>query len=201
MKNSVTKNEVPFISSFDAHVSYCLLVAIGIERKYGRVNSHYQQQCFIDDWLKRALDKKLFPVTAKFFLEKMKKQNGSAAQGAEILKNCLSRWNFWQSVILNQSDLVKISYFCEELKQSGWQGNSMTPGEWGTPFNVMSGKHYFTQKQSLRDVFSSSGKLLSPLIFRVKQYDSEFLSLLKNYNFYRIHTAKQSGTTEITIGV
>ena len=50
MKNSVTKNEVPFISSFDAHVSYCLLVAIGIERKYGRVNSHYQQQCFIDGW-------------------------------------------------------------------------------------------------------------------------------------------------------
>lgn len=201
MKNSVTKNEVPFISSFDAHVSYCLLVAIGIERKYGRINSHYQQQCFIDGWVKKALHKKLFPVSARFSLEKIKKQNVFSTQDAEILKNCLSRWNFWQSVILNQSDLVKVSYFCEELKQSGWQGNSITPGEWGAPFNVMSGKHYFTRKQSLKEVFSRSGKLLSPIIFRVKQYDREFLSLLKNYNFSRINTVQQCGTTEITIAV
>ncbi|CAM8681445.1 MULTISPECIES: hypothetical protein [Leclercia] len=201
MKKSVTKNEVPFISSFDAHVSYCLLVAIGIERKCGRINSHHQQQSFIDGWIKKALHNKIFPVSARHCLEKLKNQNNSTIQGAEILKNCLSRWNFWQSVILNQSDLVKVSYFCEELKQSGWQGNSMTPGEWGTPFNAMNGKHYFTQKQSLRDVFNRSGKLLSPLVFRVKQYDSEFMSLLKNYNFLRINTVKQCGTTEITIGV
>ncbi|WP_395280597.1 hypothetical protein [Enterobacter cloacae] len=113
MKESVTKNEVPFISSFDAHVSYCLLVAIGIERKCGRINSHHQQQNFIDCWIRKALHNKIFPVSARHCLEKLKTQNSSTVQGAEILKNCLSRWNFWQSVILNQSDLVKVSYFCE----------------------------------------------------------------------------------------
>ena len=201
MKKLIIKNDVPFISSFEAHVSYCILVAIGIERKCGRINSHYQQQCFINAWIKRALHNKLFPVSARDFLERLRKQNGSTMQGTEIIKNCLSRWNYWQSLILNQSDLVKISYFCEELKQSGWKGNSMTRGEWATPFNMMDGKHYFTEKQILKDIFNRSGKLLCPLIFRVKQYDSEFLSLLKNYNFSRINAVKQCGTTEITIGI
>ncbi|WP_151996025.1 DUF2913 family protein [Buttiauxella massiliensis] len=199
MNHMSTKNKVEFVSSDDAHLSFCLLAAIGIERKSGGVKTIAQLKIFIDAWVRKAIQKKIFSITTKEKLLDIIKKNKKLAYTSAIIRNCISKWNFWYSCILNQSDLVKISYFCAELNNSGWHSKSLAHQEWGS-FTISSeSKLYATLKQSLKVVFNSEGKLLVPLAFKVFGYVDEFSEILKQYQFSQVRCTPSKCNTEFLL--
>lgn len=62
------KTQFPFAAFHQTdvrvHFYFCLLVAISLSRKQGRVGSNRQKNAFIMNWLKRALTNKTFQLAA-----------------------------------------------------------------------------------------------------------------------------------------
>ena len=113
-----------------SHLAFCALVALALERRSGGASTPYAETLFLIHWLATAQKQRRFPrsvaVDIRWLLDRGRK-HGAAAKLRQHLEYL---WNSCSGNIAEQSDLFRLTYATETLKQLGWDNGVMSSREW-----------------------------------------------------------------------
>lgn len=168
-----------------SHLAFCALVALHLAYKEGKVSVPSAENLFLIRWLSLAQKQKRFSkrvaIDIKWLLEKGRQQGftGKLKQHLEYL------WRSCTGALDKQSDLFRLTYATECLKDKGWDNAVMSTKEWQSddidkPSTCVSG--FYVEKHELNAGFSVEGKQLKPVQFRVTGEIDEFIAVLAQYS-------------------
>lgn len=112
----ITKNTTSGLS----HLAFCALAALGLARQNGRASTPYAENLFLIRWLATAQKQKRFPKSVAadiiWLLERGRKHGlaGKLRQHLDYL------WRSCSGNLAAQSDLFRLTYASETLKDQGW---------------------------------------------------------------------------------
>lgn len=167
-----------------SHLAFCALVALHLAREDGIASSPYAENLFLIRWLAQAQKQKRFPksvaVDIEWLLEKGRKQGpaGKLKQHLEYL------WQSCSGDVIAQSDLFRLTFATEYLKDQGWNNEVMSEREW------LSGRFseserdrngFYAEKSALNAAYSEKGKQLHALELRVTGQVNIFMDTLKKH--------------------
>ncbi len=170
-KSVTTDNTTAALS----HLAFCALAALGMARQDGIVGTPYAENLFLIRWLATAQKQKRFPrsvaVDIAWLLERGRKHGpaGKLRQQLEYL------WRSCSGNLAAQSDLFRLTYATETLKDRGWDNYVMDAREWRSETTPTPSQHNgFTSKKrrsmplSLRMAITCSQSLfaLSAMLIR-----------------------------------
>jgi hypothetical protein len=110
-------------------LAFCALAALGLARQDGIVGTPYAENLFLIRWLATAQKQKRFPrsvaVDIAWLLERGRKHGpaGKLRQHLEYL------WRSCSGNLAAQSDLFRLTYATETLKDRGWDNYVMDARE------------------------------------------------------------------------
>lgn len=112
------------------HFAWCAQIALGIARRDKTVTTPVQEHIFLMNWLTTAQKRKIFPreIAGEIdYLIRTGKQQGIIAglkrKLTFIYKSCCED-------ISGQSDLFRLTYALEELKNNGWASHTLSAADW-----------------------------------------------------------------------
>ncbi|STU22648.1 Protein of uncharacterised function (DUF2913) [Klebsiella pneumoniae] len=113
-----------------SHLAFCALVALGLARQDGIAGTPYAENLFLIRWLATAQKQKRFPrsvaIDIQWLLERGRKHGpaGHLRQHLEYLfRSCSGN-------LAAQSDLFRLTYASETLKDQGWDNYVLDAHEW-----------------------------------------------------------------------
>ncbi len=113
-----------------SHLAFCALAALGLARQDGIAGTPYAENLFLIRWLATAQRQKRFPksvaVDIGWLLERGRKHgpSGKLRQHLDYL------WSSCSGNLADQSDLFRLTYATETLKDQGWDNYVMNSQEW-----------------------------------------------------------------------
>lgn len=127
------------------------------------------------NWLTTARKRKLFPreIAGEIdYLIRIGKQQGIIAELKRkltfIYKSCCED-------IREQSDLFRLTYALEELKNNGWASHTLSVVDWKKGWEGPFSPAIYIELPALQEAFSDEGGQLKPLHIRIRG-DSEYVS-------------------------
>lgn len=157
------------------HFAWCAQVALGIARRDKTVTTPVQEHIFLMNWLTTAQKRKIFPreIAGEIdYLIRTGKQLGIVAGLKRklifIYKSCCEDIN-------EQSDLFRLTYALEELKNNGWTSHTLSAADWKKGWEGPFSPAIYIELPALQAAFSNEGKQLKPLPIRVTG-DTEYVS-------------------------
>lgn len=149
------------------HLAWCLLVAIKLSQKQGKIRTDLQIHMFIMQWLATAQKRKLFPRTVAQDILWLIEQGRRYGFGAKLHRKVEYIWRSSTGELLKQSVLFRFTYFIETLKTMGWMDFLLSPEEWRSyRKESATASAVYTPKAELHPAFSDSGEMLKPLEIR-----------------------------------
>ncbi|MMZ51653.1 hypothetical protein D3C81_359210 [compost metagenome] len=113
-----------------SHLAFCALAALGLARQDGIASTPYAENLFLIRWLATAQKQKRFPksvaVDIGWLLERGRKHGpaGKLRQHLDYL------WRSCSGNLAAQSDLFRLTYASETLKDQGWDNYVLDAQEW-----------------------------------------------------------------------
>lgn len=157
------------------HFAWCAQVALGIARRDKTVTTPIQEHIFLMNWLTTAQKRKIFPreIAGEIdYLILTGKQQGIIAGLKRklifIYKSCCED-------ISGQSDLFRLTYALEELKNNGWASHTLSAADWKKGWEGPFSPAIYIELPALQEAFSDEGEQLKPLYIRIRG-DSEYVS-------------------------
>lgn len=166
------------------HLAWCLLVAIKLSQKQGKIRTDLQIHTFIMQWLATAQKRKLFPRTVAQDIIWILDQGKRYGFSAKLHRKVEYIWRSSTGELRKQSMLFRLTYFIETLKTMGWMDFLLSMEEWRDyrKESVMASAVYIS-KAELHSAFSDSGELIMPLEIRFTGDISGVFPLLKQCHF------------------
>ncbi|MBG6243216.1 MAG: DUF2913 family protein [Candidatus Symbiopectobacterium sp. Dall1.0] len=167
-----------------SHLAFCALVALHLAHQDRVAGSLYAENLFLVRWLAQAQKQKRFPksvsVDIGYLLEKGRQQGPTSKlrQRLEYL------WQSCTGEVTKQSDLFRLTFATECLKDQGWNNEVMSDREWLSGRISESERNrncFYVEKSALNAAYSENGKQLHALEFRVTGQENIFLDTLKKY--------------------
>lgn len=151
-----------------AHLSWCILVAVGFARQEGRALSPLQTHMFIMQWLLTAQKRKLFPRTLAqdiILLQEQGKRNGPSAR---LYSKVEYIWLASSGELTQQSTLFRFTYMIETLRTMDWIDWLVSAKEWEEKAKLAGNVcAIYTPKDELHQVFTEKGELIRPMALRL----------------------------------
>lgn len=109
-----------------SHLAFCALAALGLARQDGIVGTPYAENLFLIRWLATTQKQKRFPrsVAVDIALLLERGPAGKLRQHLEYL------WRSCSGNLAAQSDLFRLTYATETLKDRDWDNYVMDAREW-----------------------------------------------------------------------
>ncbi|MEO9270317.1 DUF2913 family protein [Serratia ureilytica] len=178
-KSVATDNTIFALS----HLAFCALAALGLARQEGKVSTPYAENLFLIRWLAAAQKEKRFPKSVAsditWLLERGRKHGpaGKLRQHLEYL------WSSCSGNLSAQSDLFRLTYATETLKERGWENYVMDAREWQAETTPTQPQHngFYVEKTALNAAFSQDGHHLQPVSFRIVGDANAFIQLMAEY--------------------
>ncbi|MDA5483132.1 DUF2913 family protein [Yersinia intermedia] len=177
------------------HLAFCALVALHLARQEGTINSPYAENMFLTRWLSLAQKQKRFPKTVAqdivWLLEKgrLKGTTANLKQHVEYLyRSCTG-------VIEDQTELFRLTYAIETLKERGWRNILLTARELqrGEVISFSANvSALYTEKSALSRSFNSEGTLCQPLPLLLTGNVDDAVTTFQSYNL-SVHCSAVSG--------
>lgn len=167
-----------------SHLAFCALIALAFERQTGGAGTLYSENLFLIRWLATAQKQKRFPrsvaVDIAWLLERGRKHGpaGKIRQHLEYL------WKSCSGNLTDQSDLFRLTYACEYLKDQGWNNYVMGSQEWqsGHIDNHPAGESgFYVDKAALNVGFTAGGRQIFPVDFRVIGDTDTFVEAFRHH--------------------
>ncbi|WP_392435807.1 DUF2913 family protein (plasmid) [Yersinia sp. HM-2024] len=167
-----------------SHLAFCALIALHLAHKEGKVSAPTAENLFLVRWLSLAQKQKRFSkrvaIDIQWLLDKGRQQGltGKLKQHLEYL------WRSCTGALDKQSDLFRLTYATECLKEKGWDNAVMNKKEWHSEEidELPPGTSgFYVEKEKLNAGFSVGGKQLQPVPFRVSGNLDEFIEVLAQY--------------------
>lgn len=174
-----TKNTTSALS----HLAFCALAALGLARQDGIAGTPYAENLFLIRWLATAQKQKRFPksvaVDITWLLERGRKHGpaGKLRQHLDYL------WRSCSGNLAAQSDLFRLTYASETLKDQGWDNYVMDAREWksGVTLTPSLNNGFYVEKTALNAAFTQDGRHLHPVPFRIIGDTATFIRVMTEY--------------------
>jgi hypothetical protein len=166
-----------------SHLAFCALAALGLARQDGIAGTPYAENLFLIRWLATAQKQKRFPksvaVDISWLLERGRKHGpaGKLRQHLDYL------WRSCSDNLAAQSDLFRLTYASETLKDQGWDNYVMDAREWksGVPLTPSLNNGFYVEKTALNSAFTQDGRHLHLVPFRVIGDVVTFIHVMTEY--------------------
>ncbi|CND40526.1 DUF2913 family protein [Yersinia pseudotuberculosis] len=146
----------------------------------------YAENLFLIRWLATAQKQKRFPKSVAidiiWLLERGRKHGaaGKLRQHLEYL------WRSCSGNMAAQSDLFRLTYATETLKDQGWDNYVMESREWksGTILTPRLDNGFYVEKSVLNAAFTPDGRHLHPVPFRIIGDTMTFIQVMAEYSLH-----------------
>lgn len=174
-----------------SHLAFCALVALALERQSGGVSTPYAETLFLIRWLASAQKQRRFPksvaIDIRWLLERGRK-HGAAAKLRQHLDYL---WHSCSGNIAEQSDLFRLTYATETLKQLGWDNAVMSSREWreGELPEIGATNGFYVEKAALIAAYDKNGRHYMPVEVRVVGDRAAFIDVMQRHQITAQPTA------------
>lgn len=174
------------------HLAFCALAALGLARQEGKAGTPYAETLFLIRWLSDARRQKRFPKSVAVDIDWLLQRARRYGATAKLRNHLQYLWNSCNGDLAQQSDLFRLTYVTETLKDQGWDTYVLEPREWAQQGHIaIDGNGFVVEKLALHQSFDTSGKQTQALEFRIVGDTPAFIRELKAHGF----TARQTGST------
>lgn len=150
-----------------AHLAWCLLVAVKLSQKQGKIRTDLQIHMFIMQWLTTAQKRKLFPRSVAQDILWLIHEGKRYGFSAKLHRKLEYIWRASSGELLKQSVLFRFTFFIETLKTMDWRDFLLSPQEWHSYHREsVTANAVYTPKAELHPAFSDGGELIKPLEIR-----------------------------------
>ncbi|WP_369064408.1 DUF2913 family protein [Enterobacter sp. MALB-1] len=150
-----------------AHLAWCLLVAVKLSQKQGKIRTDLQIHMFIMQWLTTAQKRKLFPRSVAQDILWLIHEGKRYGFSAKLHRKLEYIWRASSGELLKQSVLFRFTFFIETLKTMDWRDFLLSPQEWHSYHREsITANAVYTPKAELHPAFSDGGELIKPLEIR-----------------------------------
>nr|WP_241390832.1 DUF2913 family protein [Serratia proteamaculans]ULG15665.1 hypothetical protein 495p1_00056 [Serratia proteamaculans] len=162
-------------------------------RQDGIAGTPYAENQFLIRWLAPAQKQKRFPrsvaIDIQWLLERGRKHGpaGKLRQHLEYLfRSCSGN-------LTAQSDLFRLTYASETLKDQGWDNYVLDAKEWKSGVAPVPSQHngFYVEKAALSAAFAQGGRHLHSVTFRVIGDADRFMQVMAEYGL----CTRQRGST------
>lgn len=174
-----------------SHLAFCALMALALERQSGGASTPYAETLFLIRWLAGAQKQKRFPksvaIDIRWLLERGRK-HGAAAKLRQHLEYL---WNSCSGNIAEQSDLFRLTYATETLKQLGWDNAVMSSRDWREGLLPETGvtNGFYVEKAALNAAYDKNGRHNIPVEVRVVGDRAAFIDVMLRHQITAQPTA------------
>lgn len=168
-----------------SHVAFCALVALALERQSGRINTPFAENLFLVRWLATAQKQKRFPKSVAVDIAWLLAFGRQQGANGKLRQHLEKFWASYSGHLADKSDLHRLAYAIERLKDRGWENYVMDAQEWASEVIERppdGGNVIFVCKPSLNDSYSAEGQQLHPVVLRVVGAVATLLEELAAYH-------------------
>lgn len=151
------------------HLAFCALVALGTARNDGKANTPLTEHLFLVRWLAIAQKQKRFPKCVAIDIAHLLELGRKKGPASKLREKLQYLWQSCTTQAMTQTDLFRLTYVTEKLKEQGWKNFTMDNKSWKDERFPAScpPNGFYTEESALHAVFSDDGRLISPLALRI----------------------------------
>jgi hypothetical protein len=131
-----------------------------LARQDGNVNTPYAENLFLLRWLAQAQKQKRFTKIVAQDIAWLLERGRRRGTDANLRKHIKYLYRSCTDVIEEQTDLFRLTYAIETLKERGWQNQLLSAKEWLHPEKVRLPARrpvLYTEKSALQASFDNEG--------------------------------------------
>ncbi|ELQ9310802.1 DUF2913 family protein [Serratia marcescens] len=169
MKTDTQGNEPEITLSALSNLAFCALVALSIARQDGVAGTPLAEHLFLVRWLATAQKQKRFPKCVVIDIAHLLEQGRQKGPASKLREKLQSLWQSCTAPLTMQSDLFRLTYVTEKLREQGWKNFTLDSKSWKDERFPAScpPNGFYTEESALHAVYSDDGRLISPLYLRI----------------------------------
>lgn len=169
-----------------SHLAFCALVALALARQEGAAGTPWAENLFLTRWLATAQKQKRFPRCVAPDIALLLERGRSQGPAAGLRQKLDYLWRSCSGDIAAQSDLFRLTYATEVLKDDVWGSRVVSAKAWltGKVPDFVQENGFWVEKEALNTAFTGEGTLRSPVPFRVKGDIAPFIRMMTNYGLH-----------------
>lgn len=152
------------------HLAWCGLVALGIARRSGAVNSTAQENLFLCRWLATAEKKRLFRRELGNDIRWLLKEGREKGLQADLRGKFEYLWRASHDDLLAQNDLFRLQHIMHAVTLTGISYGVLSESEWEGRYAVRMSKtlpSLYLRKADIDAGFDKQGNQVRPLALRI----------------------------------
>lgn len=185
MTNAATSDDSPQNTTTAlSHLAFCALVALALERQTGGAATLFAENLFLIRWLATAQKQKRFPRSVAIDIAWLLERGRKHGPAAKIRQHLEYLWRSCSGNLTDQSDLFRLTYASETLRDQNWNNYVMGTQEWrsGNVEDHPAGSNgFYVEKAALNDGYTADGKQIHPVDFRVVGDIDTFIQVFSNH--------------------
>lgn len=184
-----------------SHLAFCALVALALARRDGTATTPWAENLFLTRWLATAQKQKRFPRCVAPDIAVLLERGRSQGPAAGLRQKFDYLWRSCSGDIAAQSDLFRLTYATEVLKDDVWGSRVVSAKAWATGEvpDFVQENGFWVEKEALNTAFTVEGTLQSPVPFRVKGDIAPFIRMMANYGLLASVTDSTSQYHTVTL--
>lgn len=169
MQTAMQSNPPEITLSALSHLAFCALVGLGIARQEGVASTPLTEHLFLVRWLATAQKQKRFPKCVAIDIALLLEQGRRKGPASKLREKLQYLWRSCTDPLITQSDLFRLTYVTEKLREQGWKNFIMDSHIWKDErFSTSSAPNeFYTEENTLRAAFSDNGELTNTLELRI----------------------------------
>lgn len=163
-----------------SNLAFCALIALEIARKEGNVCTPLAEHLFLVRWLATAQKQKRFPKCVAIDIAFLLDQGRRVGPNCNLRKKLQYLWQSCTAPLSKQSDLFRLTYVTEKLREKGWENYTLDNKTWRSKKMMVSTlvSGYYTEERTLHNAYSADGDLIHPVELRIIGDINLLLSLM-----------------------
>lgn len=184
-----------------SRLAFCALVALALARQDGVAGTPWAENLFITRWLANAQKQKRFPRCVAPDIALLLERGRSLGPTAGLRQKFDYLWRSCSGDITAQSDLFRLTYATEVLKDDVWGSKVMSAKEWasGEIPDFTQDNGFWVEKETLHTAFTGEGTLQSPVPFRVSGDIVPFIRMMADYGLHATVTDRTPKYHTVTL--
>ncbi|MBN5380571.1 DUF2913 family protein [Serratia marcescens] len=184
-----------------SHLAFCALVALALERQSGGASTPYAETLFLIRWLATAQKQMRFPKSVATDIKWLLERGRRHGAAAKLRQHLAYLWHSCTGNIVEQSDLFRLTYATETLKQLGWDNAVLSSREWREGVLPETGvaNGFYVEKAALNAAYDRDGRHRQPVEIRVVGDMAAFIVVLCRYQIVAQHRASNTLYHQVTL--
>lgn len=166
-----------------SHLAFCALAALGLSRQDGVAGTPYAENLFLIRWLATAQKQKRFPKDVAIDIQWLLERGRKHGAAGKLRQHLDYLWRSCSGDLAAQSDLFRLIYATETLKDQGWDNYMMDKREWKSGVTPAPSRNngFYVEKTALNAAFTQDGSHFLPVHFRIVGDTTAFIDVMAEY--------------------